>query len=111
MLLDSPNIEEYARGMPADQLLLFKQKSFGKTVTVQIIEPVTPTGESSMTATLPAFLAYLQSTYSESTVEKYFSDVKRLSMFLREKKLREITPHDLQDWIGTMVSAKGESLD
>jgi site-specific recombinase XerD len=60
---------------------------------------------------LPAFVAYLKSAYSESTVEKYFADVKKFSMFIREKKLFEITSHDLQDWIGNMVSLKGEHLD
>ncbi len=94
-----------------DQLSLFKQKSFGKAWPVQTIEPVVPTGESNVMQTLPAFLAYLRSGYSESTVEKYFADVKKFALFIREKKLAEITSHDLEDWIGSMVSPQGEHLD
>lgn len=78
---------------------------------MQSIEPVAPTRESSVMQTLPAFMAYLKSSYSESTVEKYFADVKKFAVFIREKKLLEITRHDLQDWIGTMVSLKGEHLN
>src|SRR2546425_116102 len=97
--------------MLQEQLPMFKQKFSGKTASVQTIEPVAPTGESSVTQTLPAFLAYLRSGYSESTVEKYFADVKKFSVFIREKKLAEITTHDLQDWVGIMVSPDGEHLD
>ena len=62
--------------------------------------------------TLPAFLAYLRSSgYSESTTEKYFADVKKFSVFIREKKLGEVTSHDVEQWISVMVSPKGEALD
>ncbi len=94
-----------------DQLSLFKQKKYGRAVSVQTIEPVLPTGEMSVNKTLPSFLAYLRSGYSDSTVEKYFADVKKFAMFIREKKLADITTHDLQDWIGAMVSPQGERLD
>ena len=78
----------------------------------QNIEPVAPTGESSVMNTLPAYLAFLESSnYSLSTTEKYFTDVKKLSLFLREKKIGEITEHDLQQWISTLVSPQGDKLD
>jgi hypothetical protein len=35
------------------QLPIFKQKSFGKVVQRQIVEPVVPTGEMSLMQTLP----------------------------------------------------------
>jgi len=62
--------------------------------------------------TLPAFLAYLRSSgYSESTTEKYFADVKKFAVFIREKQIGEVTAHDVEQWISEMVSPKGESLD
>ncbi len=36
---------------------------------------------------------------------------KRLSIYLREKKLKEITLHDLQQWIGSLRSKEGSNLD
>ena len=62
--------------------------------------------------TLPAYLAHLQSSkYAADTTEKYFSDVKKFSLFLREKKILKITTHDIEQWIGSLSSSKGERLD
>jgi site-specific recombinase XerD len=98
--------------MPHVQLPMFKRKTFPSAAQQQIIEPIAPTGESSVTKTLPAYLAYLQSFgYSESTTEKYFADIKRFSLFVREKTIGEITPHDIQQWIATLLSPKGEKLN
>jgi len=98
--------------MAVDQLPIFKQKSFGKVVATQTVEPVAPTEESSVMKTLPAFLAYLRSSgYSESTTEKYFADVKKFAVFIREKEIGEVTTHDVEQWISEMVSPKGEALD
>lgn len=102
----------YYNGMPQDQLSIFKRKSFPAGTKQQTIELVTPTGESSVMQTLPAYLANLRSKgYSESTTEKYFGDVKRFSVFIREKKIGEITPHDIEQWISGLLSPKGGKLD
>ncbi len=98
--------------MPQDQLSIFKRKSFPAAAKQQNIEPVVPTGESSVMQTLPAYLSNLRSSgYSESTTEKYFADVKRFSVFIREKKVGEITTHDIEQWISGLLSPKGEKLD
>src|SRR5258708_36815935 len=98
--------------MQENQLPLFKRKTFPKAAQQQTIEPVAPTGESSVMKTLPAFLAYLRSSgYSESTTEKYFADVKKFAVFLREKQIGEGTAHDVEQWISEMGSPKGERLD
>jgi len=75
--------------MATNQLSLFKQKFFGKVTLTQTIEPVVPTGESSVLKTLPAFLAYLRSMYADSTVEKYLADVKKFAVFIREKNSKK----------------------
>jgi len=98
--------------MTQNQLPMFKRKTFAANLHRQSIDPVAPTGESSVMNTLPAYLAFLESSnYSPSTTEKYFTDVKKLSLFLREKKIGEITEHDLQQWIGGLLSPQGEKLD
>jgi site-specific recombinase XerD len=98
--------------MQENQLPLFKRKTFPKAAQQQIIEPVAPAGESSVMKTLPAFLAYLRSSgYSESTTEKYFADVKKFAVFIREKQIGDVTAHDVEQWISEMVSPKGERLD
>ncbi len=94
-----------------NQLGLFKRKSFNKLIATQKLEPIAPTKESTVMRTLPAFLAFLRSYgYSESTIEKYFIDVKKFSLFIKEKTLQEISSHDIQQWISEMVSPKGEHL-
>src|SRR5260370_13427098 len=94
------------------QLSIFKQREIHTAVQLPRIEAVAPTGEGSMMQTLPAYSAYLYSKqYSESTIEKYFGDVKKFSVAMSRKKLAEITEHDVEQWIETLVSKKGESLD
>ena len=46
-----------------------------------------------------------------STQEKYFADIRKFLLFLREKTIGEITTHDIQQWIAGLRSTKGERLD
>jgi integrase/recombinase XerD len=94
------------------QLPLFIKKQFAKVTRSQIIQPVAPTAQSSVSQTLPAYAAYLGSQgYSQATVRKYFADIKKFAVFIREKKLQEITTHDLQQWIAQLSTKDGEELD
>src|SRR4051812_9121429 len=98
--------------MKLSQLPLFLQGKLRKAATQQTVEPVTPTADNTVMQTLPAYLAFLGgSGYSASTTEKYFADVRKFSLFLREKKLREITQHDIQQWIAGLLAKDGEKLD
>jgi integrase/recombinase XerD len=100
------------RGMKLSQLPLFLQGKLKKAVRQQTVEPVTPTADNTVMQTLPAYMAFLGgSGYSASTTEKYFADVRRLSLFLREKKIEEITQHDIQQWIAGLLAKDGERLD
>jgi site-specific recombinase XerD len=38
-------------------------------------------------------------------------DVRELSIYLKNKKLKEISSHDLQQWIGSLVSPVGKGLE
>jgi site-specific recombinase XerD len=98
--------------MKSLQLPLFRRKTVEKVATQQTIEPVAPTAASRVVHTLPAYAAYLGSQgYSESTQDKYVTDVKQLSLFFRAKNIGEITTHDLQQWIAHLRAKHGEHLD
>jgi hypothetical protein len=60
--------------------------------------------------TLPAFHAYLGEKYAEKTTKMYWGDVKELALFLKNKTVGEISSHDLQQWIETLLSADGKAL-
>jgi integrase/recombinase XerC len=92
------------------QLPIFKQKSFGKVVQRQLVEPVVPTGEMSLMQTLPAFQAYVGERYADKTARMYFGDVKELSIYLKDKKLKDITSLDLRQWISVLLSPSGKKL-
>src|SRR5215204_5393105 len=97
--------------MARKQLSIFKQKLLGKALPRQTVAPVTPIGESSIMQTLPSFQAYLSETYAEKTVKMYFGDCRELSIYFKEKKLKQITLLDLQQWIGSLVAKNGRDLD
>ena len=62
--------------------------------------------------TLPAYIANLESNkYSAGTTRKYFGDIKKFSLFIRDKKIRKITTHDIEQWISGLLSPKGQGLD
>ncbi len=61
--------------------------------------------------TLPAFHAYVGEKYAAKTVKMYWGDVKELALFLKNKKVADISPHDLQQWIEILLSADGKALE
>src|SRR3954467_9296209 len=98
--------------MKLSQLPLFLQGKLKKAATQQTVEPVAPTAGNSVMQTLPAYMAFLGgSGYSASTTEKYFADIRKFSLFLRDKKVGEITQHDIQQWIAGLLAKDGEKLD
>src|SRR5688572_21049584 len=97
--------------MKFDQLPLFIRRTFQKKASTQMVKPVAPTGESSLMQTLPTFQAYLAEKYAPKTAKMYWGDVRELSIYLKNKKVKEITSHDLQQWIGSLVSPAGKGLE
>jgi site-specific recombinase XerD len=94
------------------QLPLFLRKKFESVAKQQLMNPVAPSADSRVMQSLPAYAAFLGGQgYSQSTQEKYFADIRKFSLFLREKKVGEITTHDIQQWIASLRSTKGERLD
>jgi integrase/recombinase XerC len=75
------------------------------------VKPVASTGESSVMQTLLTFQAFLAEKYAPKTGKMYMGDVRELSIYLKNKKVKEISSHDLQQWIGNLVSPAGKGLE
>ena len=61
--------------------------------------------------TLLTFQAFLVEKYAPKTAQMYMGDVRELSIYLKNKKLKKISSHDLQQWIGSLVSPAGKGLE
>jgi len=61
--------------------------------------------------TLLTFQAFLAEKYAPKTAKMYMGDARELSIYLKNKKLKEISSHDLQQWIGSLVSPAGKGLE
>lgn len=93
-----------------EQLSLFQKKTF-RVVQSQAVVAGKPTAENTVGGTLLAYHAYLSSGgYSKYTPDDFTGDVKKFALFLREKKIQDITPQDIRGWIAVLKSVKGEHL-
>src|ERR671913_751719 len=106
-----PAVNIEANFMKINQLPLFLRRPFEKRSPVQRLVPVTPTGESSVMQTLVAFQAFVAEKYAPKTATMYFGDVRELSIYLKNKKVKDVSSHDLQQWIGSLVSPDGKGLE
>src|SRR5215210_4829706 len=97
--------------MILDQLPLFIRRNFQKVPPRQITKPVKPAGESRIMQTLLTYQAFLTEKYAPKTAKMYWGDIRELSLYLRDKKLNHIKSHDLQQWVGTLVSPHGKGLE
>ena len=61
--------------------------------------------------TLLTFQAFLGEKYAPKTGKMCWGDVRELSVDSKNKKLKEISSHDLQQWIGSLVSPAGKGLE
>ena len=43
--------------------------------------------------------------------KEIFADITKFSLFLREKKLGEITTHDIEQWIAGLLAKNGDQLE
>jgi site-specific recombinase XerD len=88
--------------MADDQLPLFQRKTFQVTLT-QGAALKSPTPDSSILSTLPAYYAYLQSQgYSPYTPGDFCGDIRKFGLFLPQKKLQEITEQDIRHWVSLL---------
>src|SRR5918992_103988 len=106
-----PAVKIEANFMKINQLPLFLRRPFEKRSPVQRLVPVTPTGESSVMQSLVAFQAFVTEKYAPKTATMYFGDVRELSIYLKNKKMKDVSSHDLQQWIGSLVSPDGKGIE
>src|SRR5471030_2140408 len=96
--------------MQDNQLGLFNKKKFD-IVQSQTIQLQKPSGDNTVMGTLFSYNVYLKSGgYSKYTPDDFTGDVKKLALYLRDKKINEITPQDIQGWLANLKSPKGENL-
>jgi integrase/recombinase XerD len=95
--------------MADSQLDLFSRKKY-TGVLPQAVEISPPTIDSTVLQTLPAYHTYLSSGgYSKYTPDDFTSDVRKLGIYVKDKKLGDIRTADIQQWIGELkkvLSAK-----
>jgi hypothetical protein len=84
----------YTDRMATEQGTLFDRRKYSGVMSLAYqIEP--PTVDQTVTATLPAYYAYLSSgAYSKYTPDDFTSDMKRFGLFVGPKVVKD---HDGQD--------------
>jgi site-specific recombinase XerD len=97
--------------MVTEQIPLFRRKAGETAVLAQPFQIAVPTAEATVRLTIPAYYFYLQSAgYSKYTPADFCGDVRLFSKFVREKKLIDIKPTDMQQWIAYLKSPTGGRL-
>lgn len=88
--------------MATEQGTLFDQRKY-RGVKPQGYAVVAPSVDQTITATLPAYYAYLSSgQYSKYTPDDFTSDIKRFGLYIGPKPLTDIRAVDIQRWIGEL---------
>jgi site-specific recombinase XerD len=99
--------------MSGSQLPLFQRKTYKGIIPTIPVELQAPGADKTVLETLPAYYTYLQSGgFSRYTPDDFTGDVKKLGVYLKEKKIQEITERDIQSWISFLKtpSPRGEGL-
>src|SRR5438067_93237 len=88
--------------MATEQGTLFDQRKY-RGMVPQAYQIVPPSDNQTVTATLPAYHAYLSSgKYSKYTPDDFASDIKRFGLYVGAKALKDIQTVDIQRWIGEL---------
>jgi len=92
--------------MATGQRTLFDKRSYkGSLPQSYTISPPTP--DHTVTATLPAYHAYLSSGgYSKYTPDDFTADIKRFGQFTGSKALQDLQTVDIQQWISELKKTK-----
>jgi site-specific recombinase XerD len=99
--------------MAGSQLPLFQRKTYKGIIPTIPVEIQAPGANKTVLETLPAYYTYLQSGgFSQYTPDDFTGDLKKFGVFLKEKKIQDITERDIQVWISFLraPSPRGEGL-
>lgn len=88
--------------MATEQGTLFDQRKY-RGVKPQSYEVAAPSADQTVTASLPAYYAYLSSSrFSKYTPDDFTSDIKRFGLYVGPKPLKDVRAVDIQRWIGQL---------
>jgi site-specific recombinase XerD len=99
--------------MSGSQLPLFQRKTYKGIIPTIPVELQAPGTDKTVLETLPAYYTYLTSGgFSKYTPDDFTGDVKKFGVYLKEKKIQEISDRDIQSWISFLKapSPRGEGL-
>src|SRR5258708_15889667 len=86
----------------AEQRTLFDQRKY-RGVKPQSYQIAAPVADQSVTATLPAYPAYLSGgKYSKYTPDDFTRNIKRFGLYIGPKSLKDIQTVDILCWIGEL---------
>src|SRR5688572_30665214 len=99
--------------MSGSQLPLFQRKTYKGIIPTIPVEIQAPDGDKTIIETLPAYYTYLTSGgFSKYTPDDFTGDLKKFGVYLKDKKIQEISERDIQGWISFLKahSPRGEGL-
>jgi site-specific recombinase XerD len=99
--------------MSGSQLPLFQRKTYKGIIPTIPVVIQAPGADKTVLETLPAYYTYLQNGgFSKYTPDDFTGDVKKLGVYLKSKKIQEISDKDVQSWISFLraPSPRGEGL-
>jgi site-specific recombinase XerD len=99
--------------MSGAQLPLFQRKTYKGIIPTIPVAIQAPGAEKTVLETLPAYYTYLTNGgFSKYTPDDFTGDVKKFGIYLKDKKIQDISDNDIQAWISFLKtpSPRGEGL-
>jgi site-specific recombinase XerD len=99
--------------MSDSQLPLFQRKTYKGIIPTIPLEIQAPGADKTVLETLPAYHTYLQNGgFSQYTPDDFTGDLKKFGVYLKDKKIKDISDKDIQSWISFLKapSPRGEGL-
>jgi integrase/recombinase XerD len=99
--------------MSGSQLPLFQRKTYKGIIPTISVEIQAPRADKMVLETLPAYYSYLSSGgFSKYTPDDFTGDVKKFGVYLKDKKIHDISDKHIQSWISFLKSSspRGEGL-
>jgi site-specific recombinase XerD len=99
--------------MSGSQLPLFQRKTYKGIIPTIPVDIQAPGGDKTVLETLPAYYTYLTNGgFSKYTPDDFAGDLKKFGVYLKTKKIQDISEQDIQGWISFLKapSPRGEGL-
>ena len=99
--------------MSGSQLPLFQRKTYKGIIPTIPVEIQAPGADKTVLETLPAYYTYLTNGgFSKYTPDDFTGDMKKFGIYLKDKKVQDISDKDIQSWVSFLKapSPRGERL-